>query len=295
MYDDLNIFIKVAEVANYSKAAIMLKTSQATITRRLQSLEQELGVNLIKRNSRTFELTDKGKLVYEKMVESVKDFNTTLSDFKENKDVIRGTLKIAIPAALSYELITPLLSKFNQSYPQVQLIVSYTSNPIDLMKDDYNLAISTILPTSQNSKVKLLKKFQFKLYTTPEYIKIHGELKEPEDLNKHNVIGLMSLDGNLRVSYPLTNIKTGKETIINHQASVYMNNLLHAIQLAKTGNFIIGGWDELMKTELENGSLIPVLEDYLFGEMSCYFIRHNNTPSKLENLFTDFIFKSLGV
>jgi DNA-binding transcriptional LysR family regulator len=293
MFDDLNIFVKVAEVANYSKAATLLNTSQATITRRIQSLELELGLSLVKRNSRTFELTEQGKVVYANTVAAVKDFATALTDFKENKETIKGTLKVAIPAALSYELINPLLSQFNFLYPQVKLIITYTSNPIDLMKDDYNLAISTILPTSQTSKVKLLKKFHFKLYASPLYLAQHAAPQEPKDLEKHNILGLMGLDGSLRMSYPAINIATGKETVVNYQASIYINNLLHGIQLAKSGNFIIGGWDELMTTELANGSLVPILQDYLFGEMSCYFIRHNNTPSKLENLFAEFIFNNI--
>lgn len=291
MYDTIALFIKLVETGNYTKAATMLNTSQATLSRKIQILEQELGVELVRRNNRVFELTEQGDLLYKRLVEPVKQLQVKLSDFNENKHAVRGTLKIALPAALSYELITPKISSFTNKYPEVKILLDYSSNPIDLMRNDYNIAVSTIMPISQTSKVRLLKTFNFKLYATPQYIERYGMLGQLDDIQQHKIIGLIGLDGNLRFSYPVKNLVTGVETVINHEANIYINNIIHGVQLAKTGHYIVGGWDELLTQELKSGELLPVLPEYIFGEMPCYLVRHNRAASNLENLFAEFLMK----
>ncbi len=291
MYDTIALFIKLVEIGNYTKAATMLNTSQATLSRKIQILEQELGVELVRRNNRVFELTEQGDLLYKRLVEPVKQLQVKLSDFNENKHAVRGTLKVALPAALSYELITPKISSFTNKYPEVKILLDYSSNPIDLMRNDYNIAVSTIMPISQTSKVRLLKTFNFKLYATPQYIERYGMLGQLDDIQQHKIIGLIGLDGNLRFSYPVKNLVTGVETVINHEANIYINNIIHGVQLAKTGHYIVGGWDELLTQELKSGELLPVLPEYIFGEMPCYLVRHNRAASNLENLFAEFLMK----
>ncbi|TXI99831.1 MAG: LysR family transcriptional regulator [Neisseriales bacterium] len=291
MYDTIALFIKLVETGNYTKAATMLNTSQATLSRKIQILEQELEVELVRRNNRVFELTEQGDLLYKRLVEPVKQLQVKLSDFNENKHAVRGTLKIALPAALSYELITPKISSFTNKYPEVKILLDYSSNPIDLMRNDYNIAVSTIMPISQTSKVRLLKTFNFKLYATPQYIERYGMLGQLDDIQQHKIIGLIGLDGNLRFSYPVKNLVTGVETVINHEANIYINNIIHGVQLAKTGHYIVGGWDELLTQELKSGELLPVLPEYIFGEMPCYLVRHNRAASNLENLFAEFLMK----
>lgn len=291
MYDTIALFIKLVEIGNYTKAATMLNTSQATLSRKIQILEQELGVELVRRNNRVFELTEQGDLLYKRLVAPVKQLQVKLSDFNENKHAVRGTLKVALPAALSYELITPKISSFTNKYPEVKILLDYSSNPIDLMRNDYNIAVSTIMPISQTSKVRLLKTFNFKLYATPQYIERYGMLGQLDDIQQHKIIGLIGLDGNLRFSYPVKNLVTGVETVINHEANIYINNIIHGVQLAKTGHYIVGGWDELLTQELKSGELLPVLPEYIFGEMPCYLVRHNRAASNLENLFAEFLMK----
>ncbi len=288
MYDDLNLFIKVSEVGNYSKASALLGITQGTLTRRIQSLEAELGVSLVKRSSRVFELTASGQLIYENMVHSIKCLNTALTDFNHNKDIISGTLKVALPAAVSYTLINPILSQFSQLYPHVKLLVTYTSRPINLLSDDYNVALSTIFPLSQNSKVKLLTKLLFRLYASPEYINKYGIPKNLKDIHQHKLLGLMHLDGTVSKNTAVVNCKTGKEEVVAYEAMVYVNNILHGLELAIAGDFIMGCWQELVTDHLARGQLQPILTDYTFGEVPCYLIRHSHSPSKLESIFAEF-------
>lgn len=288
MYDDLNIFIKLAEIGSYSKLSKQLNIAQATITRRIQNLENELGFSLVKRNSRIFELTEQGNAVFQQMFPALKEFSAELSNYTEGNQAISGVLKIALPAAVSFNLINPLIARFNSKYPQVKLLINYTANPIDLIKDGYNVAISTLQPLAQTNKIRLLKKFYFKLYATPEYITTHGQPKTLDDVCQHNLLGMILLNGELLTMSLATNIKTGEQIQFNHRSMVYINNLIHGVQLALSSQYIIGGWDELFKDYLVRDEFVHILDDYVFGDMPCYLIRHN-IASQLEQLFCDFI------
>lgn len=294
MYDDLNIFIKLAEMESYSKLSKQLNISQATISRRIQNLENELGLALIKRGCRVFELTEEGRAIFQRMIAPLQEFITELDNYVQGDNIVEGILKLALPAALSFNLINPIITRFNAKYPQVKLLIYYTSNPIDLVKDGYNVALSTLQPVAQTNKIRLLKKFYFKLYATPEYIKTYGQPATLDEIKEHNLMGMILLNGELLNISLATNLKTGEQTQLNHRSTVYINNLVHGIQLAQSSQYIVGGWDELFQEYLANKEFIQILPDYIFGEMPCYLIRHN-TASQLEQLFCEFVINEFNL
>lgn len=289
MYDDLALFVQLVDIGNYTKAAKILNTTQTTISRRIKHMEQVLGTSLIRRNSRVFELTDQGKFIYQKMSIPIKEILISTTDFKENKHSIQGTLKVALPAALSYGIVSKKIGGFMAQYPLVNLIINYTAQPIDLIRDDFNLAISTSFPQSQNSLVRLIKTFHFNLFASPKFISKYGTPEKPSDLKPNQTIGMIGLDGIKIHCHRATNTKTKEEIIFRQESNLYINNLLHGIQIAKSGDYIIGIWGELISDDIKNGKLIPILPDYEFGEIPCYLIRHNHAITKLESLFIDFL------
>lgn len=294
MYDDLNIFVKLAEIESYSKLSKQLNMSQATISRRIQNLENELGFALIKRSSRIFELTEQGRAIFHRMIAPLQTFCAELDNYTHGNNIVEGILKLAFPAAVSFNLINPIITRFNAKYPQVKLLITYTSNPIDLVKDGYNVAISTLQPLAQTNKIRLLKKFYFRLYATPKYVKSYGQPATLDEIKEHNLMGMILLNGELLNISLATNLKTGEQLRLNHRSTVYINNLVHGVQLAQSGQYIVGGWDELFQEFLVNKEFVHILPDYIFGEMPCYLIRHN-TASQLEQLFCDFIINEFNV
>ena len=289
MYDDVALFIKLVEVANYTNAASLLGITQATLSRRIKSLEDNLAVRLVKRDSRNFELTEQGEFLYQQMLVPIKKQQINLLDFINNKTITQGILKIALPAVLAYKLITPKLTQFTDLHPFVKLQITYTSTPIDLNKNNFNLALSTSLPLSQNSKVRLLTKYQFKLYTTPKYVHTYGTPEKLVDLMKHKIIGMITSSGSLNTAYNVINQITGEEELYTIEPAIYINNILHGIQILKSGKYIAGIIDGLIDEELKTKELIQIMPEYSFGEIPCYLIRPNYPATKLEQLFIDFI------
>ncbi len=295
MLDDIYIFLKVVEFGTYVRTAKILKTTQSTISRRIQALEEHFGVPLIKRNYRgLLEVTNEGEQLYHKFYSLYKNANNLIKETVD-QGKIKGTLKIALPLLISRSLISPFIPEFIEKYPDIKLILEFTNNPIDLVKDNFDVAISTVLPLSLDSKVKLLRKIYLKLYASPKYIDLHDAPTTLDELKNHQCIGIVNEYGEVVNNYKVYNVRENEETIYDYSAKLYVNHLFQAIEMARYGTFIVGAWDIMVENLLQNKTIVPVLSDYVFGESSLFLIRSGSVQSNLEQLFVKFIEQKLQI
>lgn len=287
-YDDIFLFVKLINVGTFSGLAKALNTTQGTISKRIQRLEEQLNLQLIHRNSRTLETTVEGRLLYDKFNHYEVDLKDSLEDVINKQSRISGILKISIPKVVSDKILMPYFHEFKEKYPEAQIIISYNANKVDLLKEGLNLAISMQQPDSINNKIKLLKKSRIKLFTTEAYRERYGLPQTLDDLSQHNLIGYAQNN----VSIPellATNIHNDTDELIPIKPNVYVNNAIHNIDMAYSGDFITNVAEFLINRELITGKLIPVLPDYYFGKVNFYLIRGNEIHSKLEQVFVNFI------
>lgn len=290
MYDDIFIFLKVVELGTYVKTAERLNTTQSTITRRIQSLEEKLKVALFTRNYRgNIELTSDGETLQQKFFTLYKNLDTQINETANQSEEIQGTLNIALPAVISRSVISPYVHEFTQKFPGVRLILRYISKPIDLTKDGFDLAVSAKMPLSQNSTVKILKKLALKFYATPEYINKYGKPDSFNDLIHHPCIGLLNEHGDPFIHYKVKDLKNNTEFVYNLEAQIYVNNIFQGFEIGRSGNFIICGWDAMFVNLLQNGSLVQILEDYVLDESPFYLIRSSGIRNRAEKVFAGFI------
>ena len=119
----LRYFLAVAEALNFTKAAAQLRVAQPALSRRVQDLEDEIGVDLLKRSSRGVTLTAEGKLFLEKT-------RHILELAEESVDQVRalargqyGNLHIGYAPSPTVELLPPALAAYQKSFPQVNVVL----------------------------------------------------------------------------------------------------------------------------------------------------------------------------
>lgn len=108
-YDDIFLFVKVVEVGSFSDSAKLLKINAATISRRIRALEDELGVILIRRDTRNFEVTTTGLQIYHEFSSKDKLFDEVIKDIVAHDQEVNVVLKVALPLILGLEKITPII------------------------------------------------------------------------------------------------------------------------------------------------------------------------------------------
>ena len=138
--NSLALFAKVVEAGSFSEAARRLKMPISTVSRRIAELEDQLGVRLLERSTRNLRLTELGAEVLEHAVRSA-ELNEAVESVVSNRlSDISGTLKLSAPPSVSDTLLTPLVTAFQASYPNVRVQILVTERLVDLIAEGVDLA-----------------------------------------------------------------------------------------------------------------------------------------------------------
>ncbi|WP_434034400.1 LysR family transcriptional regulator [Cupriavidus sp. a3] len=117
--DLLQTFVRIVEAGSLSQAAAQLRTTQPTVSRRLQALERQLGVRLLQRSTHGMKLTEDGERCYERAKALVGDWATLEADLRGAGYAPEGTLRVVVPHAFGQDLMVPPLAAYMRQYDQV--------------------------------------------------------------------------------------------------------------------------------------------------------------------------------
>ena len=140
----LRYFVKVAELKNFSSAARLLNITQSTLSQQIRQLEQELGVELLIRDSRHVELNDMGKVFLLSARRTLQEANTCIERIHDVQGLRSGTLNIGVTFTFS-KLLKESVIAFLKKYPDIQLnICCYSMEELmeKLKKGEIDLALS---------------------------------------------------------------------------------------------------------------------------------------------------------
>src|ERR1700761_2322173 len=121
---DLQLFVEIVKAGNLSAAARALNSSPAAMSRGLSALESRLGVRLVTRTSRTFELTEEGHLFFERCERIVAEIAEAEAEASVRGKSVKGRLSIVAPEVIGRRLFAPLLARFVEKFPGIQVHLS---------------------------------------------------------------------------------------------------------------------------------------------------------------------------
>lgn len=296
-YDDIFLFVKVVDVGNFSDSAKLLKISAATISRRIRGLEDSLGVVLIRRDTRNFELTAAGEQIYQEFLNKDKLFSEAIKNIIAQDQEVKGALRVALPLILGLEKITPYIYKFNQQYPNIRLEVCYQHRVINMVKDGFDIAIVNHLPTQQMQKVKKVFSTYMNLYCTKKYADKYGIPESLDTIFDYPIASAISHDYTIPDSIIAKNNKTGEEILVKipiKKLKLCINNALGGVILLKTNEYIVG-LPHFLKVDTINEPLVKVLPDYNFGEADFYLLRHPNEKHDITETLVKYLLLALDI
>lgn len=156
----MSIFANIVEQGSVSGAASKLNLSKSVVSQHLKALERELGVTLIKRTTRRQALTSTGDAFYQ----SCRHLNAIAdSAWEQAQHALvepKGRIRITAPNALMDVLVTPVVADLMQRFPKLKPELISDDRPINLMKNDIDLAVR--VGSSQDSNLKQKKIGQFR-------------------------------------------------------------------------------------------------------------------------------------
>lgn len=267
MFDDIALFIHIARNRGLASAGNHLNLPAATVTRRLRKLEEEIGTQLVHRSARKFSLTTEGEAYYEAFADLVTQFETARDGLRSDLHELRGRLKVAAPTNISVGLLQPMWSAFLKDYPEIQLTLTLSNENKDLLETQIDLALRVGPQTDMRLYQKRLGCVATMLVASPGYLAETGNLEHPADLRKHKLIWVSAIP-----VWQLSNMDTGQQEKLHLSASVAVDDIGLAQQLARDGH----GIALLPVTEFwesfSSGELLPVLPRWQGGKRDVYAV-----------------------
>jgi len=187
-WDKLKIFHAVAEAGSFTNATINLNLSQSAISRQIQSLEQEINVQLFERHARGLTLTENGEYLFKTahdVISKLKEVETSLGDQK-NKPT--GKLTITTVRSFGTHWLTPRIQEFMKLNPEIEVELIFDDKELDLSTRQADIGIFMRRPKQLNYIQKKLVDIKFYIYGSIKYLEKHGMPKTINDLNKHRFI-----------------------------------------------------------------------------------------------------------
>ncbi len=205
-----------------------------------------------------------------------------------------GVLNLCLGTAISYGLITSKLDEFVQRYPKIKLNVKFSTNIVQWPADDVNIVLAAAYIKGKNLENRFIRTEYYRLFCSSNYAVKYGIPLKVGDLNNHRILGVLDMEGQPMDYVKIHNIKTKEIYVLDiKSSSIKTNNLLHMRQIGLNSDYIFSCIDALCAKDLENGSVIPILPEWVAFKIDFYLVSHKQV-TEIEQLFIDFIYHCMG-
>jgi DNA-binding transcriptional LysR family regulator len=153
---------------------------------RVKELERRLGVRLFNRTTRSLTPTEVGKVFYEharEVVDSLEDAEAVGAGCSNSP---RGSIQVSAPLGVGRRLIAPLIPKFAENYPNIEIRLRLSDRIVDILQDRIDVAFFLGEAKDSNLKLRKIMDCDRVLCATPEYLAQHGTPTTPDDLINQN-------------------------------------------------------------------------------------------------------------
>jgi DNA-binding transcriptional LysR family regulator len=183
----------------------VLGVPRATVSRRLQRLEERLGARLLRRTTRTLRLTDAGDALYRHarlVLDAVKQAEASV---RRVDDAVRGDLRVTVPPVMTRGFYF-MLCDFARRFPEVRLQALFTSRHIDLRRDGYDVALRGGIDFEPGLVSRTIARTEVLAVASPAYLAEHGTPKSAKDLKNHRCLLGFAAGGDVpQTHWPLKN------------------------------------------------------------------------------------------
>lgn len=191
--NDMVLFARVADLESFSRAAERLGLPKSTVSRRIAALERQLGERLLQRTTRKLSLTEFGHSFLAHARRMDEEVQSALALAQHRQEAPSGRLRLTVPTDIESLGLTSVLAEYLQRYPQVSLEIDMSARMVDLIGENFDLAIRAgSLPDDAHLAARRLVQQPFRLYASQDYLARHGTPQTPDDLMQHTALALVA-------------------------------------------------------------------------------------------------------
>ncbi|MEE4148447.1 LysR family transcriptional regulator [Pseudomonas viridiflava] len=248
---EIEVFANIATSGSLSEAARRLGLSAMTVSRRLASLESDLGVRLVHRTTRSVSLTPEGELFLPHARTMLEASETARATLKNNVASVSGTLRVTAPTVFGQTVIMPLLPALLSSNPQLGIDLTLSDSIVDIAGLGIDVAIRIAALRDSNLVARNLADNPRVVCASPDYLARSGTPQNLNELKQHQCIVLHAM--------PCWLFSKRGEPLALRIHGAFSANSVEAVRTASKqglGLAMLTYWD--VRRELAEGSLVLV-------------------------------------
>ncbi|KEK28231.1 LysR family transcriptional regulator [Shewanella xiamenensis] len=282
--DDLEILLAVVDSGGFSAAAELLDIQVARVSRAVSKVESQVGVSILNRTTRRIELTEEGRQFVEAIRIGLLQIQQAEEDIITRGELPRGRLRVDAASPFVFHQLVPLIQPFKQTYPDIELELTSNEGFVDLLEKKTDLAIRIGNLTDSTLHARPLGKSLLYIVASPDYLSRRGFPNKSSDLIHHDLLGFSTPKA--LNDWPLKGFTRFTPTLTSSNGETLR-------QLALTGNGIACLSGFMVKKDIAEGRLIPLLESEKITntgreQINAVYYK-SSTVAKRISAFIDFI------
>ncbi len=288
---DLATFALVAQHGGFRQAARAGGQSASALSEALRRLENQLGIRLLLRTTRSVTPTEAGALLLTRLQPALSEVAGALDVLNDLRDSPRGTLRLNVPVNAARFFLQPLVNQFMSAYPDIVLDVVIDNNFVDVVASGCDAGIRYGERLEQDMiAIPIGPRTQrFAVAAAPAYLARRGVPEHPRDLLRHACLRGKFLSGAI---YPWEFDRDGQTLTVDPTGPLIVTPTVVdlAVGAAVAGHGVIYLFEDWLEPYLASGQLRPILRDWwlTFPGPFLYYSGRRHLPAPLR-AFVDFI------
>lgn len=294
LFSGLPVLAAVLESGSFVRAGQALGLTQSGVSRAIRRLEEQLGIRLFERTSKSMRLTEGGKRFSEEALPLLHRMEEVAEGMASASRKVRGRLRVNVDATVARLFLAPRLGSFLEKYPEVQLDLSIRDGLGDMVAEGFDAAIRFGDPEPSALIARRLLQVRILTCAAPSYLERRGRPRTPRELETKGHECLLFRDPATGRPFPWEFHQGKQRLAVTVAGRLVVNDALTQLEACVAGLGIAQVMELGKESLLQNGrltSLFPEWSDELFP-LYVYHPSRHFVPAKLR-VFTEFLADSL--
>lgn len=288
----MEMFVRVVECGSFASAADVSDVSATMVAKQIRAIEQRLGARLLHRTTRRQQLTEVGQLYYERCRRVLAEFSLAENSATELQSTAKGLVHMVAPVSFGCQILVPALSVYMAQNPEVNVMLTLDNQTPNLSSGNAELGIHIGEIHQTDIVARPLHAYRRILAASPDYLRQHGTPTHPDQLSHFSCLGMSYWIHQDRWELMGPNGEIVKAVVKGR----FMSNQGHALRIAAlNGCGIMLQPESLLKEDIAEGRLVPVLPEWSYKPTQMYLIYQQDTrPSAKLRSVIDFLIQRFG-
>jgi DNA-binding transcriptional LysR family regulator len=279
---DLTVFAAIADHLSFKVAASQLGVTPSALSHSMRQLEERLGIRLLNRTTRSVSLTDAGQRLLERLRPAMDQIADALEDLDQERSRPFGRLRIHAIHTAVVAVVTPIWRRFLAAYPDVQLELSVSETPVDIVAKGFDAGIAPLGRVATDMiTVRVTGPLKIAVVGAPSYFAKRRPPRTPDDLASHRCIQYRRHGDGPLMDWSFERGGKSRKVPVDGRITVNANGL--AVRAAADGLGIAYLLAVQAEPFLASGQLVRVLEDWSpsIDGLVLYYPGHRQAPAAL--------------